>query len=275
MTAMMRRLSGLFEKAGKLESTIAAKVEGAAGQFTGSPSARQPLEVAHAIVEAVAGEIQPAGGGQNAFPFNNIRVALLAPDGRAKARLQTVFEGPRSLPQRIDERLRAAGCAIPGLDVRVAFVTKSRPDWTQPEFHVEYTRTDRVETPPAAADTRLELVVLAGTAGRPSFHFSGASVAIGRGAEVRDTRGRLVRVNHVAFAEDGDEINLTVSRLHARIEYDATLELYRVYDDGSAQGTSVIRKGRGYVVSRGTRGMNLASGDELVVGRARLKVKIA
>jgi hypothetical protein len=158
----------------------------------------------------------------------------------------------------------------------MTFVAKPRPDWTRPEFHVEFTRTDRADAPVAAGvEMRLELAVLSGTAGRPSFHFAGASVAIGRGADVRDARGRLIRVNHVAFAEDGDEVNLTVSRLHARIEYDAVLESYRVYDDGSAQGTSVVRKGRGYVVSRGTRGMNLVSGDELVVGRARLKVKIA
>jgi hypothetical protein len=45
-------------------------------------------------------------------------------------------------------------------------------------------------------------------------------------------------------------------------------------DDNSAQGTSVIRHGKGISVPRGSRGLVLQSGDEIVIGQARLRLRI-
>lgn len=274
MTPMIRKLTGLIEKARKLESTIAARVEGAAGRVTGAPAARQPIEVAQAIVDTVAREIQPTGRGGRGFPFNQIRVALLAPNARTRAQLQAVLEGEQAIQARIEERLGAAGCTVKHLSVRVSYVGKSRPEWTTPEFNVECARVPDAEAAVTKSEARLELVVLAGATARSSHHFGAALVAIGRGSEVCDSKGRLIRTNHVAFTEGGGEINHTVSRLHARIEHDPSSGVYRVFDEGSAQGTSIVRNGRGYTVPRGTRGMVLSPGDEIVLGRARLKVRI-
>lgn len=272
MTPLARRLTRILEKARRIESTIAGRVEGAVGRVTGAPMDRQPIELAQAVVEEVAREVQPTGRGRRGFPFNQVRVSVLAPNARARAQLQAVLEGAHPLRERIAERLSAAGCPTAGLFVKVSFVTKARAGWTQPDFHVECSRVDAAELPDMAVEPRLELVVLAGTTGRPTHTFGASAVAIGRGAEVCDSRGRLIRTNHVAFTE-GDDINQTVSRLHARIERESGAAVYRIFDDGSAQGTSVIRGGRGYAVPRGTRGMTLVAGDELVIGRARLKVK--
>lgn len=269
---MMKRLKGVLEKARQLESTIAAKVEGTAARVTGEPAERQPLELVHAVVDAVAREIQPAGRGQNGFPFNRIRVVLLAPNARAKAQLQAIVEGPQPLPQRIDDRLRAAGCVVKGLSIQVVFVTKPRADWTEPDFHIECARVSTDDDVDATADARLDLAILAGVANRASYTFGSTAVALGRGTEVCDSRGRLIRTNHVAFTEGASDVNQTVSRLHARIEHEPATGTYRIFDDGSAQGTSVTRQGRGYTVTR-TRGMALVAGDEIVLGRARLKVK--
>jgi hypothetical protein len=274
MTTMLKRLGGMLEKARKLEEAVAASVEGVAGRMTGAPAERPPLEIALAIVDIVARDIQPAGRGQNGFPFNRIRVTLLAPTARARAQFQAVIEGPDPLPRRIETRLRAAGCDVADLSVKVAYVSKTRAEWTQPDFHVECLRVDHQEPTADDPQPRLKLVVVAGSTGLASYAFGAAIVAMGRGAEICDSRGRLVRVNHVAFADGDDPINQTVSRLHARITHDAASGSYRVFDDGSAQGTSVIRQGRGYVVPRGGRGMTLASGDELVLGRARVRVTI-
>ena len=49
---------------------------------------------------------------------------------------------------------------------------------------------------------------------------------------------------------------------------------YRVYDDRSAHGTGVLRNGRTITVTPGSRGIRLESGDEIVLGEARLRVKI-
>ena len=46
------------------------------------------------------------------------------------------------------------------------------------------------------------------------------------------------------------------------------------YSSDSAQGTSVIRGGRGIAVPRGSRGLALKSDDEIVLGQARIKVQV-
>ena len=121
---------------------------------------------------------------------------------------------------------------------------------------------------------RIELIVTRGTADRGAYSFTTLPIAIGRGAEVRDSRHQLLRLNHVAFTEGSDEITRSVSRRHARIEFDPTTDRLRLIDDNSAQGTSVIRDARGIAVPRGSRGLGLQSGDEIVLGQARVRVRI-
>lgn len=275
MTAMLKRLNGLLEKARKLEVAMASSVEGTASRAAGTPMERSPLEVVHAVVDAVALEVQPAGRGQNSFPFTHVRVTLLAVTARARAQLHAIVDGPDPLSRRIESRLRAAGCKPDGLSVKVGFSSRPRPEWSQRDCDVQCVRVDAAEVPALEPLPRLELVVAAGSAGKSSFIFTTPVIALGRGTEICDSRGRLIRVNHVSFGEGDDEVNPTVSRLHARIEYDTATVAYRLFDEGSAQGTTVIRQGRGHVVAPGTRGIVLVTGDEICLGRARLKVRIA
>ncbi len=68
---------------------------------------------------------------------------------------------------------------------------------------------------------RLELTVLNGTAERRTYALTASPrIDIGRCAEVRDSRHRLIRTNHVAFLERSGEVNQSVSRRHAHISYD-------------------------------------------------------
>lgn len=119
------------------------------------------------------------------------------------------------------------------------------------------------------------MTVLAGTAAQPVYTFAFARIDLGRCADVRDRRNQLVRTNHVAFEDSDDRVNQTVSRRHAHVEYDATDESFRVYDDGSEQGTSVARGGKTLAVPPGARGVRLHPGDEIVLGRARLRIDLA
>ena len=263
---------GLVSRARTLESAIAARVDGKAREIAGSP-ARQPLELAHAIVDAVESEIQPAGRGQHAFPFTHVRVLLPATTTRAKALLEVACDGPPSLRDRIGERLRAVGISTPPPSVKLAFVAKAREDWPHREFHIEFSRGQAEAATGSRGKSQLELTVISGTASQESYTFA-TSFAIGRGADVRDNRHRLLRTNEVAFTEGGGDVNHSVSRRHARVEHDPATGTFRVFDDGSAQGTTIIRKGRGLAVPRGTKGLNLQSGDELVLGEARLGVKV-
>jgi hypothetical protein len=271
MTLLMKKFTGVLERARRIEASIASTVEGAAARMAAAAD-RQPIEVVLAVVDAVAEDIQPAGRGRSAFPFNVVRVTLLAPSPRAKARLAAVVEGTAPLRERILARLHAAGCRDAAPAVTVSYTTRARADWVQTDFDVQCLRADQAagsDLPP-----RLELEVAGGTAGRKRHAFGGGPVAIGRGVDVTDRHGRLLRVNQVAFDESADEASRTVSRLHAHIEYGARARQYRLFDDGSAQGTSVIRNSRGHAVSRGGPGLVLRSGDEIVIGRARLRVTL-
>ena len=113
-----------------------------------------------------------------------------------------------------------------------------------------------------------------GAAERDTYSFTGDRIDIGRCAEVRDQRQRLLRGNHVAFRDDAGTPNGGISRRHAHIVRLAPGR-YHVVDDHSTRGTCVLRGGRTIDVPAGGRGLRLQSGDELVLAGARLSVQIA
>jgi hypothetical protein len=232
----------------------------------------------HAVVDAVEHEVQPAGRGTHVFPFNRLKLAVVAPSSGARARLEAVFEGEPSLQDRIVDRLRAAGCEIAGLSVKTTYVPHVEPEWSNPDFQIEFLRVSKAAqaTPVAdAAPPRIDLTIVEGSAEKAAYAFSLPRIDLGRRVEVRDSRNRLIRTNQVAFSDGGGDLNQTVSRRHAHIEYAADTAEYRVYDDRSAHGTAVSRGGRTIPVPPGSRGVRLRSGYEIALGEARLKVEIA
>jgi pSer/pThr/pTyr-binding forkhead associated (FHA) protein len=121
----------------------------------------------------------------------------------------------------------------------------------------------------------LSLAIISGSAAEPSYTLAVPHLAIGRGAEVRDSHNRLLRTNHIVFSDgDDDAVAQTVSRRHAHIEYEAAAGEYRIVDDLSAHGTSLVRSGRTIPVPAGTRGIRLRNGDEIVLGEARIRVAV-
>ena len=113
-------------------------------------------------------------------------------------------------------------------------------------------------TAPSSAPTsprELTISVVNGTAEQASYVFTLPRVNLGRCAEVRDTLSRLVRSNHVAFVDLGNA-NPSVSRRHAHIEYVEGSRHYRIRDDRSEHGTSVVRNGRTVAVPAGSRGID-------------------
>ena len=96
---------------------------------------------------------------------------------------------------------------------------------------------------------------------------------IGREVDVY-RNGGILRRNDLAFVEDG-EVNASVSREHAHIDYDQTTGECRLFNDrwyarGSDCGTRIVRDGVSVEVHRDTRGTRLESGDEIHLGRAIL-----
>jgi hypothetical protein len=264
----------ILAKARQLESTLARTVDRAAQQWSKS-GPRGPLEVLHGVLEAVDGRIEPAGRGTHVFPFTRIKVSVVAASPDARARLTGVLDAHPSLQERISARLRDAGCDVAALQVKIGFVSQADPTWICPEFHVDFTRGAAQELPPPAPTPArdIRLTVTNGTADKPAYALALDRINLGRCVEVRDHRNRLLRTNHVAFSDAAGAINDTVSRNHAHIDCPATGEC-RLYDDRSAHGTNIVRNGKTITVPAGPRGVRLQNGDEIVLGEARLRVKM-
>jgi hypothetical protein len=266
-------------KARKLEQKITRTVTAAVDEFVGRGETA-PLEIVHAVLDQAEHQVQEIGRGRRVFPFNRIRVHVVTGSRgkEVRARVAAVIEGPPSLSERLVDRLRSTGCRVTDLQAEVIYVRQPGQDWEQPAYHVEFDRVDRPAVAPpvvveaATEPPRLKLAVITGKAEQHGYIFSGGRIDIGRRAEVLDQRQRLIRTNHVAFAEEGPEANRSVSRRHAHIEFSAEQQCYRLWDDRSAHGTSIIRGGRTIKVPAIARGTRLESGDEIVLGQARLRV---
>jgi hypothetical protein len=267
----------LLQKARELEAKLAGTLDRTVGEFVRS-GAREPLEVVHAIGETAQRQVQSSGRGRRVFPFNDVTVTILAPSRDIRARFEAVFADGQSLRDRLIAQLAAAGCSIDDihLDVTVAYESRARKNWANPDFDVEFARVEKAPVRRRASDApppRAELTVVTGTAERKNYGFTSARIDIGRCPEVRDSHHRLIRTNHIAFLERSGEINQSVSRRHAHITFDPPSGSFRLHDDGSEHGTGIVRHGRSLPVPRGSRGVRLESGDEIVLGDARLRVR--
>jgi hypothetical protein len=259
---IVRKLRGL-------ESTITKSVNDAAQKITQS-RAREPLEILHAIVETIEKRLEPAGRGRYVFPFNQIRIYIAAPSPDTRARFEAVLAEDPPVEDRVIQALEASGCRLPGLSIETIYLENSGTDWITSDFNIEF---DRVSALPQPGQT-LKLTVVHGAADKASYCFTTSRINLGRCPEVRDNRNRLIRTNQVAFAESAGELNLTVSRHHAHIDCFSNPQEYRLCDDRSAHGTSVLRNGKTIVVPAGPRGIRLQSGDEITLGEARVQVEI-
>ena len=264
----------ILAKARRLESSLARTIDRAAQQWSKS-GPRGPLEILHAILEAVEERIEPAGRGTHVFPFNTLEVSILTASADARARFSGVFDGPPTLQERICRTLRDAGCdEAANPQVRIAYFAQAEPAWNCPEFHVEFSRGPVSKPALGQGPVReIELTITNGSGEQPAYAITLDRVNLGRCAEVRDSRNRLLRTNHVVFSDAAGAINETVSRAHAHIDCLPNGE-HRLVDDRSAHGTSIVRNGKTISVPAGSRGVRLQAGDEIVLGEARLRLLI-
>lgn len=266
----------ILRRAQQLESGITRTIERAAQRWAQS-GGREPLEIAQAIVETIGDRVEPVARGRHVFPFNIIRVSIAAASRETRARFAAVFDTDPTLQHRITTRLRDAGCEPAALRLAVLYVAQAGAGWMEPEFHVAFDRVPAEQVPvqPPRPLPDLTLAVVNGAAEKPQYVFALPRVNLGRCAEVRDSLNRLVRTNHVVFSEGPGTANDTVSRHHAHIEYEEGARRYRIVDDRSSQGTSIVRLGKTIVVPAGTRGIRLESRDEILLGHARIRTRIA
>jgi hypothetical protein len=231
-------------------------------------SDNEPIVIANHICRAVDDRIQIIQGGRKIFPFNHLTVHLHCENEEEKNILESAFNdhGLQSHIQDFLERREVANwkeirvrieTSIVQLNIRLA----GRP----PRFEIRYDKVER-GLPEAT------LMVILGIATQKVYTLK-ALTRIGRTAEVLDRHGRLVRRNDLVFADQDDEVNLSVGRIQSRIEYDEDKLRFVVYDENSRHGTMVEREGQ-IMTATGQRGILLLDGDILHFGRARCRFKL-
>lgn len=268
----------LLHKVRRFEADLTRAVERRARDWAKS-GAREPLEIAQAIVDSVAERLEPAARGRYVFPYNRLHVSIVAVSRDDRARFAAVLDSEPTLRDRILARVGDADGDKTGVQIVVSYVARPSPGWPTLEYHVDFARVATAPVAPAAAPAPekspdLHIAIVNGTAEQAAYVFSLPRVNLGRCAEVRDSLSRLVRTNHVAFVDVTGTANHSVSRRHAHIEYLESTRDYRLRDDRSAHGTSIVRNGRTLSVPAGSRGVRLESGDEVVLGEARARVRI-
>ena len=235
----------------------------------------QPLEIREAIVDAIEQRAVPAGEGRRVLAHNQIAVTILAATQDDRVTLQAVLA---DLQEAVVTRLREIRCQVPaGFAVAVHYIRRARPGWAADQrLAIECSSREVAMAPEMARldPPSLRLTVLRGRALQAAYTLTEPHVQIGRTTMPVDSGGRP-RKNHVAFIEDGDEHSNSVGRAHASIRFEPARGEYRVFDDGSRNGTRVVRNGMTLdIMRRDPTGVTIMSGDEIHLGTAAIRVDI-
>ena len=233
----------------------------------------RPLEIREAIVEQVAQMVEPAAAGRRVLPRSQLTAQVLAPDKDARELMQVALA---DLEQAIRARLTELRCPVPhGFAVTVQYIKKPRADWQPGQRYSldEQATATRAQVRGAGVPT-VHVTVLRGVATQAGYVLTESRILIGRTAAPIDYAGRP-RHNHVVFVDEGNEHNGTVGRAHASIRFDAERRQFRLFDDGSSNGTRVVRDGETLdVTARNPVGVALLSGDEIQFGTAAVVITI-
>lgn len=235
------------------------------------PDAR-PLEIRRAMLDDVERQVTPVGGGRRVFPYARV-IGCVVQTSAGREACEATFA---DFEAQVRARLEEVRCDPPRqLDVRVVVLRESPPGWqTGRVFAIDYRKASDVAPMANARPARpvLQIAVIAGAASQNIYTIDAATILVGRGAEQVDASGSMRR-NHIVFLETSDGVTETVGRAHARLTWDGTSGTYRLFDEGSSNGTHVVRNGATIrVPPRDPRGVRVRRGDEVQFGRAVVRL---
>jgi hypothetical protein len=266
----MGKEMGFWDRFLKAEKNIRNRVENAFGRGM----AQTLLEVRREILEQVEAKVVIDKGG-NLFPCAKVVVALQPPTEAVAEIFKTAFLQDGSLKSDIIDKLKESQAQYPPemeVSVELRQVSKAAPEQAPPIFQLDFIMPDPSRKPEIP---ETKLVIVKGSAEFPEYRLKKERILVGRLSEVLDREGRMVRINDVVFLDNGDEINSTVGRAHARIWLNAEKLEFRIIDESSRYGTRIIRAGRSIEIPGGnTRGIRLRSGDEIYFGQACLRFEL-
>ncbi len=238
---------------------------------------RELVEVHRAILDEVASRIETLPRGRRTFAYPHLTVGILLPDFTRRRSYELAFIEADALANDIRGRLQDERIALPeNFHVDVVLAEELPEDIAARGFDISYQSAEPVRPAGAATLPTVWLKVVHGRAERDEYSFRKPRINLGRLTDVVDGHQRFIRRNDIAFVESSAAPNASVSRTHAHLEYDADAQHYRLFDDRSAQGTTVLRDGLPISVPRGlSKGVQLRNGDEIVLGQARLTFEVA
>jgi FHA domain len=259
-------MSGLHD----LERRIDEKLRGLL-RSSSPDQKRELLEIHRALLDDVTAHVERLARGKQVFLYTQLEVQILLPDAALRRSYEIVFVEADALARDIRFRLEEQRVELPPrLAVKVELVSWLPSDVAARGFDVHYGSTPAPQ--PSEEVTEVRLTVIAGSAEEQQLCLKKKRINLGRLVEVIDSDGRLTRKNDVAFRDDAQAPNPSVSRAHAHLEFDPEKAVFRLFDDRSAHGTTVLRDGLVIPVPQGlSKGIALRHGDEIVLGQARLR----
>lgn len=243
-----------------LERSIDEKLR---GLFQGQR--REVIEIQRAILEDIADRAHMLPRARRVLPANDIVIRIPAPEEDRRTAFRLVFIEGKALEQEIKAHLRREEIEFAqDISVTVELIEEAVAEFAEKGFHIVLGNREReVAAKPEPKTVRFTL------APDTTVDITKARIHIGRTIEVLDDRRRLVRRNDVAIDDE------TVSRAHAHIEHNVATGDFRLFDDGSSYGTSVLHQGRlAEVPKAGARGQKLEACDEIYFGHSRVRFDI-
>jgi len=264
----------------RLEKTLDKRLGAIFGGSREGPGEREAIELYRDALDQIGARATVSKRGDRAFPFDTIRVELMAASAERKALLEALFE-----PMQMAEDVRAALVSQRATAPAKLTVTVQYPAEALVELRVLFEKTvpdapaegEAAVAAPAAPVPLIPVLLrtIEGASSEPVFVANQQRVNIGRERDVVDAQGRAVRRNDLFFPEGAEAINASVSRTHAHIRFDGKSGEWRIYDDGSKLGTSIFRAGRRIEVpAHAPRGAMLLPGDEIYLGQARIRLEV-
>lgn len=218
------------------------------------------IEIQRAILEEIEERAQLLPRARRRLPYNQLTVRIAA-----------VFVDAEALQNEIKTHLHGKDIETASdMQIAVEALDNAPPEIAAKGFHITYATRET----PKSVMRAVRFTVLHGDASQSEYEISKNRIHLGRLPEVFDERRRPVRRNDVAFNESAEKPNSTVSRAHAHLEYDPSSGEYRLFDDGSSYGTSVVHQGRLVNVPPAGRGLRVESGDEIYLGQARILFEV-
>lgn len=251
----------------QIEKVLDQRLRGIFGGSVSQPGSREAIELYRDALDQINARASAGKRGDRVFPFDLIRIDLVASTPERKAVLETLFE-----PGQMVEDIRAALVEERVRPPRDLAVEIHFPPDAAVEMRVvcqKAAHEDQQAVEAAAARVPAKLITKSGVSSAPSFTVASQRANIGRDRDVIDSLGRAVRRNDLYFPDGAHEANASVSRAHAHLRFDPAGGEWRIYDDGSSLGTSIFREGRRIEVpAHAPRGVALRSGDEIYLGQA-------